>query len=98
MLNKIKSYCILTMVFATTINTVSAQRDTTINREVEVVKSFQPTIQDAHKIYEMPKIEETEIKKPSFNYNINSQPVSNAFAVNPLKAASIGPEIGRAHV
>ena len=90
MLNKIKTYCILTMVFATTINTVSAQRDTTINREVEVVKSFQPTIQDAHKIYEMPKIEETEIKKPSFNYNINSQPVRNAFAVNPLKAASIG--------
>ncbi|TNF40005.1 MAG: hypothetical protein EP310_09655 [Bacteroidetes bacterium] len=70
--------------------TVSAQRDTTINREVEVVKSFQPTLQDANKIYDMPKIDEVEIQKPGFNYNINSQPVSNAFAVNPLKAASIG--------
>jgi hypothetical protein len=77
-------------VFATSTFIVSAQRDTTINREVEVVKSFQPTLQDAHKIYEMPKIEETEIQKPTFNYNINSQPLSNAFAVNPLKAASIG--------
>jgi hypothetical protein len=80
----------LSVLFTITALSTSAQRDTTINREVEVVKSFQPTIQDANKIYDMPKIEETEIQKPSFNYNINSQPVSNAFAVNPLKAASIG--------
>lgn len=89
MFNKINSLFLI-ILFVSSINTISAQRDTTINREVEVVKSFQPTIQDANKIYDMPKIEETEIQKPGFNYNINSQPVSNAFAVNPLKAASIG--------
>ncbi len=38
----------------------------------------------------MPKIDDEEIRKPTFNYKINSQPFSNAFAVNPLKAASIG--------
>lgn len=89
MLNKIKSYFFI-FLFVLTVQTTLAQRDTTINREVEVVKSFQPTIQDAHKIYEMPKIEEAEIQKPTFNYSISSQPVRNAFAVNPLKAASIG--------
>jgi len=90
MFNKIKSYCLITLVFTAATFTVSAQRDTTITREVEVFKSFQPTILDANKIYDMPKIDEAEIQKPSFNYNINSQPVSSAFAVNPLKAASIG--------
>ncbi len=69
--------------------TANAQKDTTINREVEVVKSFKPTLQDVHKINEMPKIEEPEIQKPSFNYNIKSEPVDNTFAVNQLKAASI---------
>ena len=37
----------------------------------------------------MPKIEETEHQKPTFNYNIKSEPIINTFAVNPLKAASI---------
>ena len=78
-----------TLIFSITALISSAQRDTTLNREVEVVKSFKPTIQDAHKINEMPKIDETEHQKPTFNYNINSEPVINTFSVNPLKAASI---------
>ncbi len=77
------------VLFSTTALISSAQRDTTLNREVEVVKSFKPTIQDAHKINDMPKIEETEHQKPTFNYSIKSDPIINTFAVNPLKAASI---------
>ncbi len=76
-------------LFSTAALVSSAQRDTTLNREVEVVKSFKPTIQDAHKINDMPKIEETEHQKPTFNYSIKSQPIINTFTVNPLKAASI---------
>jgi hypothetical protein len=89
MLNKIKSV-LLIVIFTITAHTTSAQRDTTINREVEVVKSFKPTLMDAHKINEMPKIEETTPQKPTFNYSITSQPIFNTFSVNPLKAASIG--------
>jgi hypothetical protein len=87
MLNNIKTGLIIT--FGSIALFANAQRDTTLNREVEVVKSFKPTIQDAHKINDMPKIEETEHQKPTFNYNIKSEPIVNAFAVNPLKAASI---------
>ena len=89
MLNKIKSV-LLIVIFTGEAYTISAQRDTTLNREVEVVKSFKPTILDAHKINEMPKIEEPQLQKPAFNYNIKSEPIINTFAVNPLKAASIG--------
>jgi hypothetical protein len=39
----------------------------------------------------MPKIEETEHQKPTFNYTIKSEPIINTFSVNPLKAASIAP-------
>jgi hypothetical protein len=67
----------------------SAQRDTSLNREVEVVKSFTPTLMDVHKINELPKIKESEPKKPVFDYNISSKPLLNSFAVNPLKAATI---------
>ncbi len=87
MLNNIKTG--LLIAFGSIALFANAQRDTTLNREVEVVKSFKPTIQDAHKINDMPKIEETEHQKPTFNYNIKSEPIVNAFAVNPLKAASI---------
>ena len=66
-----------------------AQRDTTLNREVEVVKSFTPTLLDVHKINDLPKIKDAEPQKPVFDYNISSQPVVNSFAVNPLKAATI---------
>lgn len=87
MLNKIKTLLLITFIGFSV--SAIAQRDTTLNREVEVVKAFKPTITDAYKINEMPKIEETEIKKPSFNYNIKSEPIINTFSVNPLKAASI---------
>ncbi|HPE77788.1 MAG TPA: hypothetical protein PLC80_16965 [Draconibacterium sp.] len=87
MLNNIKTG--LLIAFGSIAVIANAQRDTTLNREVEVVKSFKPTIQDAHKINDMPKIEETEHQKPTFDYNIKSEPIVNAFAVNPLKAASI---------
>jgi hypothetical protein len=65
-----------------------AQRDTTLRREVEVVKAYDPTISDANKISSMPKIEDTGHKKPDFNYSIFSQPVFNTFSVNTLKAAT----------
>jgi hypothetical protein len=87
MLNNIKTG--LLIAFSGIALFANAQRDTTLNREVEVVKSFKPTIQDAHKINDMPKIEETEHQKPTFNYSIKSEPIVNTFAVTPLKAASV---------
>ncbi len=74
--------------------TVMAQRDTTLNREVEVVKAYQPTISDANKISSMPKIEDEQPEKPVFNYSIFSQPVYQTFSVNTLKAATLASEPG----
>ncbi|MCF6332618.1 MAG: hypothetical protein L3J11_04970 [Draconibacterium sp.] len=67
----------------------NAQPDTTLTREVEVTKAFKPTISDANKISEMPKIDETEHQAPKFDYSIISQPILNTFSVTTLKAATI---------
>lgn len=90
MSNNIKSFLLVSLIILAALSG-SAQRDSVISREVEVVKSFKPKILDSYKINEMPKIEETEHQKPNFDYNINSQPVVNAFSVNELKPASIVP-------
>lgn len=78
----------LLIIFSVSAILSSAQRDTTLTQEVEVVKSFKPTLSDANKINEMPKIDETEHQKPKFDYSIYSQPILNTFSVNTLKAAS----------
>ncbi|NLO01289.1 MAG: hypothetical protein GX126_03070 [Bacteroidales bacterium] len=65
-----------------------AQKDTTLTREVEVIKPYNPAISDANKISSMPEAEEPKHEKPSFTYSIFSQPVFNTFSVNTLKAAA----------
>ena len=80
---------ILSIIFVVIFYPVYAQRDTILTQEVEVVKSFRPTISDANKINDMPKQDQMEHQKPTFNYRIISQPVFNTFSVNKLKAAAI---------
>jgi hypothetical protein len=70
---------------------LAQRRDTTLTQEVEVFKSFRPTISDANKISSMPRIEDSQHEKPSFNYNISSQPMFQTLSVNPLKAATFSP-------
>jgi len=80
---------ILLLIFIVSAITATAQRDTSLTREVEVTKAFRPTISDVHKINEMPIIDETEHQQPKFDYSIYSQPILNTFSVTPLKAATI---------
>lgn len=69
---------------------ISAQQDSTkLKQEVEVVKAYQPSISDAFKINDIPKIQDQERQKPIFNYKINSQPVFSTFEVEPVQAAQM---------
>ena len=83
-----KQKFIFLLVFMMAWVSVFAQRDTTLTQQVEVVKAYKPSISDAYKINDMPKIDEEEHQKPTFNYSIFSQPVYNTFSVNSLKAAT----------
>ena len=67
-----------------------AQQDSTrLKQEVEVVKAYQPSVSDAFKINDIPKIQDEKREKPTFDYKINSQPVFSTFEVEPLQAAQM---------
>ena len=76
-----------------------AQKDTVrLRQEVEVTKAYQPTVNDAVKINDIPKIKPEQTEVPTFDYSIYSKPVFSTFDVAPVTAAKmIGdprPEMG----
>ncbi|WP_340114161.1 hypothetical protein [Maribellus mangrovi] len=84
---------IFLLLFTTAGLLVQAQvKQDTLSREVEVTKAYTPIISDANKLNSMPEIDEEEVEKPTFNYNIKSQPVFSTFSITPLKAATIETE------
>lgn len=75
-----------------------AQKDTTkLRQEVEVTKAYQPTINEAVKINDIPKIVSEQTEVPAFDYSIYSKPVFTTFDVTPVAAAKMvgdsGPEM-----
>ena len=60
-------------------------KDTMVN----VVKSFQPTIADAHKINDMPVVKDSVPPTPKLTYAINSKKVFTPFTVETLKSAKM---------
>lgn len=79
---------LLFSIFAGISAVVAAQ--TPIKKEVEVVKPYQPIISDAYKINVLPKINDSVIIKPNFEYGITSTKVETGFDVTPIGAAKMG--------
>ena len=53
-----------------------AQKDSTrMRQEVEVTKAYQPTVPDAVKINDIPKIKNEQTEAPTFDYSIYSKPI-----------------------
>lgn len=71
----------------------SLNAQTPIKKEVEVVKPYQPVISDAYKINVLPKITDSVIIKPNFEYGITSTKVETGFDVTPIGAAKMGSPI-----
>jgi hypothetical protein len=72
------------------IGTAMAQKDTIrLKQEVEVTKAYQPTINEAIKINDIPKVKAEPIETPTFDYSIYSKPVFSTFDVKPVAAAKM---------
>ena len=86
----IKYSFLLASIVAGTANVATAQQpDTKLKQEVEVTKAYQPSVSDAFKINDIPKIEEEATEKPVFEYSISSEPVFSTFSVKPVQAATM---------
>ena len=67
-----------------------AQKDTVrLKQEVEVTKAYQPTINEAIKINDIPKVKAEPAETPTFDYSIYSKPVFSTFDVKPVAAAKM---------
>ncbi len=60
-----------------------------INKEVTVVKPYQPIVMDATKINLIPSINDTVSVTPVFQYSISSKRLDNPFQPRPVKAAKM---------
>ncbi|RLD62178.1 MAG: hypothetical protein DRJ01_06620 [Bacteroidetes bacterium] len=62
-----------------------------LNQEVKVIKPYEPSISDAFKINELPKLNDTIVITPSFTYSIKSKTkqLDSRFKLEPIKAAKM---------
>lgn len=88
-MNTTKYFLFLLLVgFAFT--SVSAQPDSTLQKEVEVIKAYQPSISDAYKIGTNPKIKDTVSYTPTFDYKIYSTDIPVEKTINHLPVVQLG--------
>ena len=81
---------LIVLVLFLEIGTAIAQKDTTrLKQEVEVTKAYQPTINEALKINDIPKVKAEPTETPTFDYSIYSKPVFSTFDVKPVAAAKM---------
>lgn len=72
------------------IGSAMAQKDSTkLRQEVEVTKAYQPVINTAVKINDIPLIKAEPTETPVFDYSIFSKPVFSTFDVTPVTAAKM---------
>jgi hypothetical protein len=84
-MNRIFTIAAVTSVLLFTAH-LSAQQ---INRDVVVVKPYEPTLSDAYKISPLPRIYDSAAVVPSFHYSILPVRVDAPFELKPINAAKM---------
>ncbi len=89
----------LLLVFASSLSAFGQQ---TLEREVVVVRPYQPTVGDATKISELPEIKDTVEAPPDIDYSIYPMPLDIDFELEPITAARLEhdplPELRNSHI
>ncbi|WP_179338295.1 TonB-dependent receptor [Winogradskyella ludwigii] len=82
---------IILVIFALSLTFSNAQeKDTIADQTVNVIKPYTPTISDAFKIKDNPKLNDSNaVKKKEIKYNIFSIPVASTFTPAKGKAATV---------
>lgn len=85
-------YITSTLTFILLIFMVNANifgQEDKLNKEVQVVRPYEPSISDAFKINLLPKIEDTLKQVPNLNYNLIQRPYPVNFLVTPISSAKM---------
>ncbi|HOO82967.1 MAG TPA: hypothetical protein PLS94_00250 [Prolixibacteraceae bacterium] len=70
--------------------TVFAQSESSLDKEVEVIKAYQPNVLDAQKITSNPSINDTANYSPEFDYRIFSKDIEVEKTINHLPMVKLG--------
>ncbi len=96
MRNILKQTTVLLSVFMGSFLSASAQQaetDTTIARNIEIVREYNPVIQEAGKINVMPELKDIEAKKIRTNFAVRTHPFSpKNDAIPSLDYATVAPQ------
>lgn len=95
---KIKALAMVVSMVSMALSGIAQQDTTKLKKEVEVVKAYQPAIQEFQKINDIPQIKPEQTEPPTFDYSIFSKPVFTTFDPTPVAAAKMvgepRPELG----
>ncbi len=84
---------ILVIIIACQLPFVSsfAQEDEGLNKQLILVRPYEPSVSDAQKISVLPSLKDSFSIKPTFNYSIRSRRIDTRFDVSPIAAAKLQP-------
>ncbi|MCU4175935.1 hypothetical protein [Carboxylicivirga sp. N1Y90] len=80
------SFSIIVLVLVS-VNSIFSQEK--INQDVRVVREYTPTVSDAYKVNQMPKVTDSITMRPKFNYRILSTSVSTNYEPSLISPAKI---------
>ncbi len=66
-------------------------QESTLNKELILVRPYEPSVTDAQKISVLPSLNDTFRIKPTFDYSIHSRRIDTHFDVSPITAARLQP-------
>ena len=86
---KYKHILCLALIFLLSPFIIRAQEN--LNQSMVLVRPYEPSVTDAHKITTMPSLRDTFSIKPSFEYSIRSRRIDTRFDVTPIAPARLQP-------
>lgn len=80
---------IVIALISISVNSNTFGQDDKLNKEVQVVRPYEPSISDAFKINLLPKIDDTLKQVPKLNYNLIQRPFTVNYSVTPISSAKM---------
>jgi len=85
MMRRFRKYILFLAVLTGIMGSLSAQEQ--IDKEIVVVKPYQPSLTDAFKINVLPMVSDSISIHPSFDYSIQPKKINTRFEIRPITAA-----------
>ena len=90
-INSFKYSIILYLIFICHLSLVTVHAQDDLNRQLVLVRPYEPSVTDAQKITTLPNLKDSFSLKPAFEYSIRSRRIDTRFDVSPITPARLQP-------